>query len=443
MDAPVTIPDDISTIERAEPHDLAAEQAALGAALISRGALGDVLGQLYPGAYYRPAHEHIHGAMLLLAEQGAPVDAVTVVAQLMDTGDLVRAGGAPYVHTLMHDTPTAANVAWYIDRILDLAQRRALIQAATRVVQAAMTPSGDDAAALAERAVTEVREVRDAGRAAADVPVTDLVDFVAADDEPHDWLVPELLEHGDRLILTGYEGLGKSALGQQLAVATACGLHPFDARKPLDMGPARVLVLDCENGSAASRRRYRPLVDTAAHHGHPLERTWFGIECRPQGLDLTRPADRSWFMRRVEQVRPQLLLVGPIYRLHAGDPNSEELARKISAVVDEARATVNCAVVMEAHSPQGNGFGPRSVRPVGSSLWLRWPEFGYGLRPVEDAKSAEDDRACRFVPWRGARDARSWPTFLKKGFSTEWPWKPYIPVDADRFTGRSATGAVG
>lgn len=439
----MTIPDDISALERAEPHDLAAEQSALGAALISRDALGNVLGQLHPDAYYRPAHGLIHQAMAALAETGLPVDAVTVVAQLMDTGDLVRAGGGPYLHTLVHDTPTAAHADSYIARILDLAQRRALIRAATDIVQSAMTPSDATSSDLAERAVAQVREVRDAGQATADVPVTDLVDFIAAEDEPHDWLIPGLVEHSDRLILTGYEGLGKSALGQQLAVATACGLHPFDASTRLANGPGRVLVLDCENGNAASRRRYRPLVETAAHHGRPLQRHWFGIECRPQGLDLTRPADRSWFMRRVEQVKPQLLLIGPIYRLHAGDPNSEELARKISAVIDEARATANCAVVMEAHSPQGNGFGPRSVRPVGSSLWLRWPEFGYGLRPVEDQKSAEDDRACRFVPWRGARDQRAWPQFLKAGDDFEWPWKPYIPIDADRFTGRSATGAVG
>lgn len=438
----MTAPDDLSSLERTEPHDLHAEQSALGAGLISRDALNDVLAQLTPATYYRPAHEHIHTAMQSLADRGDPVDAVTVVAQLMDTGDLVRAGGGEYIHTLTHGVSTAANVGWYITRLLELAQRRELIRAGTRIVQAAMSPSDDSAADLAERAVTEVRDVRDAGRASADVPVTDLIDFLNAEDEPHDWLIPGLLEHGDRLILTGYEGLGKSALGQQLAVATACGLHPFDARKTLDAGPARVLVLDCENGNAASRRRYRPLVDTAAHHGRPLERTWFGIECRPQGLDLTKPADRSWFMRRVEQVRPQLLLVGPIYRLHAGDPNSEELARKISAVVDEARATANCAVVMEAHSPQGNGFGPRSVRPVGSSLWLRWPEFGYGLRPVEDQASAEKDRACRFVPWRGARDQRSWPQFLKSGFEREWPWKPYVPIDADQYSGRSETGRV-
>jgi hypothetical protein len=38
----------------------------------------------------------------------------------------------------------------------------------------------------------------------------DLWEFLAQPDDPHDWIVPELLERGDRLILTGYEGLVKT-----------------------------------------------------------------------------------------------------------------------------------------------------------------------------------------------------------------------------------------
>ena len=148
-------------------------------------------------------------------------------------------------------------------------------------------------------------------------------------------------------------------------------------------------------------------------------------------------------MRRVEDFKPDLLIIGPIYRLHTGDPNSEEHARKVSVVLDEARATSNCAVFMEAHSPHHNGFGQhRTLRPVGSSLWMRWPEFGFGLRPVEDEKSAEDGdgaRGRRFLPWRGMRDERSWPRFIKQG--DKWPWISYRPIDADMY-GNSETGAI-
>jgi replicative DNA helicase len=167
------------------------------------------------------------------------------------------------------------------------------------------------------------------------------------------------------------------------------------------------------------------------------------IDVEPAGVDLTRADGRAWLMRRVEQVMPDLLVIGPIYRLHNGDPNSEELARRITVVLDEARATANCAISMEAHSPQGNGFGPRALRPIGSSVWLRWPEFGLGLRPVEDEQSAAEDRARRVVPWRGDRDERSWPKFLRQGLEGSWPWRTYQPIDADPYTGYSPTGATG
>ncbi|HEY3478819.1 MAG TPA: hypothetical protein VGL02_07955, partial [Streptomyces sp.] len=110
----------------------------------------------------------------------------------------------------------------------------------------------------------------------------------------------------------------------------------------------------------------------------------------------------------------------------------------------EARATSGCAVLMEAHAPHHNGQGAhRNLRPLGSSLWMRWPEFGFGLRPVEDEKSASNAEGCRgrrFMPWRGLRDERDWPQYLKQG--EHWPWTSYTPIDTDPITGFSQTGAI-
>nr|DAN96755.1 MAG TPA: replisome organizer [Caudoviricetes sp.] len=42
---------------------------------------------------------------------------------------------------------------------------------------------------------------------------------------------------------------------------------------------------------------------------------------------------------------------------------------------------------LEHHSPHAApGMTQRSVRPIGSSLWLRWPEFGMGIRPRPDTR---------------------------------------------------------
>lgn len=272
-------------------------------------------------------------------------------------------------------------------------------------------------------------------------------DFLAIDDTDHDWVLPGLLEHTDRIIWTAGEGGGKSVLQRQLAVTAAAGVlpfasHPSKPNEPNHLGPQRVLVLDCENSGRQSRRHYRALMNIAERLHTPVKRGQLHIDIRPEGVDLTRAEGRSWLMRRVETVMPDLLVVGPIYRLHAGDPNSEEHARKVTVVLDEARATARCTLSLEAHAAKATGFGPRGLAPVGSSLWLRWPEFGLGLRPVEDERSAQDERARRVLPWRGGRDERAWPTYLRQGWSTHWPWTGYTPIDADAHTGYSPTGAV-
>jgi 5S rRNA maturation endonuclease (ribonuclease M5) len=243
----------------------------------------------------------------------------------------------------------------------------------------------------------------------------DLYEFLAG-SESYDWIVPGLLERGDRLILTGFEGLGKSTMTQQLAVMMAAGLHPFSAQ-PIQ--PVRVLYVDCENGARHLRRKLRPLEAAARRRGHPVEAGIWRILHKPRGIDLAGDG-AAWLLERVTLHKPDVLFIGPLYRLHDGDPKDEPPARRIAAALDAARVQADCAVVIEAHA--GHGYGSeRSVRPFGSSLWLRWPEFGLGLRPSAEGRAGSVD----VVKWRGSRDERSWPTRLDRG--TTWPWDGYWP----------------
>src|SRR5882672_3242319 len=432
--------DDEQHINRVPPNDLGAEQGLLGACYYSVRVLQGALEAVQGADYYRPAHTTIHNAMAAMHAAGQRVDPITLAKYLADEGTLGLVGGIPYLHTLATVGQGVFNATEYAEIVVDRALRRSLVEHGIETAETAYVNSGETFA-LVERAVARAREIRDRGQANSDLPTLDLLDFVAVEDT-YNWLIPDLLEYGDRLVLTASEGGGKSTLLRQIAVTIAAGLHPFRTTQYVD--PHRVLVLDCENGAPVSRRKFRPLLDAAAKVNRPLQRGMFHIECRPEGLDLTRPADRAWLMRRVEKLKPELLIIGPIYRLHAGDTNSEELARKVSAVIDEARATANCAVLMEAHAPHHNGQSAhRNLRPLGSSLWMRWPEFGFGLRPVEDEKSASNAdgaRGRRFLPWRGMRDERAWPEFIKQG--EHWPWEAYTPIDTDQFTGLSQTGAI-
>jgi replicative DNA helicase len=85
--------------------------------------------------------------------------------------------------------------------------------------------------------------------------------------------------------------------------------------------------------------------------------------------------------------------------------------------IDHIRVLTGVAVIIETHAPHAASSGHRDLRPIGSSVWLRWPEFGHGLRPVAD----EGPDAHEFHPFRGDRDRRDWPKVLYKN-AKPWPW---------------------
>ncbi|MFB7617168.1 DUF3987 domain-containing protein [Kitasatospora sp. NPDC056181] len=128
------------TAPSAPPHDMAAEQAVLGALLLNPAALGDVTAVMDVADYYRPAHETIHRAIQDLGENADPI---TLTDALRRSGDLTRVGGPGYIHTLVNAVPTAANAEYYGAIVREMAKRRRLIEAGTRLVQAANEPGTD------------------------------------------------------------------------------------------------------------------------------------------------------------------------------------------------------------------------------------------------------------------------------------------------------------
>ncbi len=97
--------------DRQPPQDIPAEQSVLGAILLSKDAIADTVELLKPDDFYRPAHQTVYECVLDLYGRGEPADPVTVSAELERRGELLRIGGAPYLHTLIAAVPTAANAA--------------------------------------------------------------------------------------------------------------------------------------------------------------------------------------------------------------------------------------------------------------------------------------------------------------------------------------------
>ncbi|MGH3154151.1 MAG: replicative DNA helicase, partial [Streptosporangiaceae bacterium] len=109
---------------------------------------------------YRPAHQLIHEAILVLYGRGEPADAITVANELTRRGEIARVGGAPYLHTLIASVPTAANAGYYARIVRERAILRRLVEAGTRIVQFGYAGEAD-ADDLVDRAQAEVYAVTD------------------------------------------------------------------------------------------------------------------------------------------------------------------------------------------------------------------------------------------------------------------------------------------
>jgi replicative DNA helicase len=139
--------------ERTPPQDLIAEQSVLGGMLLSKDAIADVIEILRERDFYRPAHELIYDAVLDLYGRGEPADAVTVSAELTKRGDIARAGGAPYLHTLISSVPTAANASYYAKIVREHAIMRRLVEAGTKIVQLGYNVEGEVDDAVEDRKI--------------------------------------------------------------------------------------------------------------------------------------------------------------------------------------------------------------------------------------------------------------------------------------------------
>ncbi|WP_020390896.1 replicative DNA helicase [Kribbella catacumbae] len=218
--------------DRTPPQDLAAEQCVLGAMMLSKDAIADVIETLRGTDFYRPAHEIVFDAVTDLYARGEPADAITVAAELAKRGEMARIGGAPYVHTLVASVPLAANAGYYAHIVREKAILRRLVEAGTKIVQIGYAGEGevDDVVDQAQAEIYSVTEKRTTEDYA---PLKDIMegalDEIEAIDSRGDAMVgvptgftdlDELtngLHPGQMIIVAARPAMGKSTLGLDFA----------------------------------------------------------------------------------------------------------------------------------------------------------------------------------------------------------------------------------
>lgn len=122
---------------RIPPHNEQAEASVLGAILIDKDAISDVVDFLHPEFFYKDSHAFIFSAMQALFEQHEPIDIVTVTAQLKKMGKYKDVGGTSYLTELTNIVPTSGNIEVYSKIVTDNYIKRRLIEASSKISESA------------------------------------------------------------------------------------------------------------------------------------------------------------------------------------------------------------------------------------------------------------------------------------------------------------------
>ena len=242
---------------RVAPHNLEAEQSAIGGMLLSEEAVAEVIEITSGGDFYASKHELIFDAVVTLFGRGEPTDVIAVTDQLNKSGNLLKAGGADYLHSLTSYVPTAANAGYYAKIVADKAVLRRLIDAGTKIAQSGYESQGevedlvnqaqseiyrvasqnakDDYVGLSDSLEDAIREIESAQNRGGDMTGI-ATGFTDLDSYTHG------LHPGQLIIVAARPAVGKSTFALDIARHAAVKQKKATIFFSLEMGRAEIAM---------------------------------------------------------------------------------------------------------------------------------------------------------------------------------------------------------
>lgn len=122
-------------IERIPPHNEEAERSVLGAAMLNKEVLFDILEEVKEDDFYNESHKEIFRAIWELYRKNSAVDMLTVCEELKSRQSLDMVGGRAYIATLSAEVPSTANGREYAKIIAEKAIMRQMIRTAEDITE--------------------------------------------------------------------------------------------------------------------------------------------------------------------------------------------------------------------------------------------------------------------------------------------------------------------
>lgn len=390
------------TYDKPLPSIIDAERSVIGAILQIDGgakALQKVLGIGLSEAHFNhPAPKSIYGAILRLHRKGLPIDLVSVAKELQDNGVLEEVGGVTDLNEIIDATPTAENVEYYAQMVMELAERRAYVTLGLR--------ANDDRTSIEElrEEYRRIAETRSRGFRNLQRPkAVDAETSLASDMPP----VPMLISGGvlpdyGYTIMGGYAKSGKTTLALQMSLCLVSGasfVSTFSIERQ-----ARVLFCYLENSSEGISAI---LKKQKAEWGACIDASGLILQ-ESQGLCLEYHEDREWLCDAIDANNIDLCVLDPVSLAMRKDQNAYEVVREFVLSIKDMGEQTNTAFLLIHHLRKP---GAVKVEPMhalcGSSAWSnfaesiialgRWAEdkpVSYSRLSLKVRTAAEPDDIC-------------------------------------------------
>ncbi len=150
----------IINLERGKipPQSVDLEEVVLGAMMIDKKGVDEVIDILHPEVFYKDAHRFIYEAIFKLFETSEPVDLLTVSTQLRKDGRLESIGGDFYLIKLTQKVASSAHIEFHARIILQKYIQRSLIKISNEIIEEAYD-DGTDVFDLLDNAESKLYDV--------------------------------------------------------------------------------------------------------------------------------------------------------------------------------------------------------------------------------------------------------------------------------------------
>ncbi|MDR1227090.1 MAG: replicative DNA helicase [Prevotellaceae bacterium] len=220
------------------PQALDLEAAVLGASMLEKGVVTDVMDILRPESFYKDAHQKIFRAIVSLSQRNEPVDIYTVTQELKKNEQLEEIGGAQYLSSLTLKVGSAANIDYHAKIVAQKFLQRELIRISSDIQRKSFDDSMDveDLLDAAQNEILTLAEtsIRKDTRHIADV-VDDVLKIIEEAGKRED---------GFSGVPTGFSQLDRMTQGWQPSDLIIVAARPAMGKTALVLSMARNMAVD-------------------------------------------------------------------------------------------------------------------------------------------------------------------------------------------------------